>query len=704
MKKKRNKIITFALIFLLTLGLSGVGKINAYYDDTETSGGNSFSASSLDFSLTSAANFSPVVTPTTDTIRAVAVNNDGSLGFDYSVKTANPVGDLCPVLDLTASLDGGAGVTEPLNTFDIGPFTFGAPENWDFTASLNDDDASYQGKTCTFDIVFDGEQSGGAGFSDTETLASLVTAGEWVAPTEPGDDNISPIADSYIDQDNEDDNNGNDSDLKVRSQSGGKNKRAFIRFGFLFPAGTTIESAVMKLFLDDAPSSSRTYAVARSLSSWTETGITWNNQPITSSPITDSLSTGTINDVWLSWDVEDDVAGFVAGTFSNYGWGLFDTEENLATSREGKFGSRNENNESKRPVLEVAFSALPATTTHLVVNEVYYDVGDGKGSEGTNEWVEIYNPTSVAVDISGWEICDSGSCDVIPASTPVPAYGFAVITPNASTWTEWTPFPAGAIQIVLSGGSLIGGGLSDSGDAVILKNASSVEIDAMSYGSNTSKLSPAVSDGPEGTSATRIVKGYDADLATDWIINATPNPGTNPSDSGIEIMRFTDRGVEVADYATGLDPLFVGDPSPAEEIIIEPIPEITLMEELREKILGLLPDFSPDIIADTATTEDSGGGGAEPEIMLIVSELESILPEEETVIPELELIPLVEEVVPEEEVSVETVVEEETPVAIEETPVVVEESAPVEPEPQPEADQPSAEAPESESAPEGETP
>src|SRR3989338_6162275 len=583
MKKKRNKIITFALIFLLTLGLSGVGKINAYYDDTETSGGNSFSASSLDFSLTSAANFSPVVTPTTDTIRAVAVNNDGSLGFDYNVKTANFVGDLCPVLDLTASLDGGAGVTEPLSTFDIGPFTFGATEDWDFTASLNDDDESYQGKTCTFDIVFDGEQSGGAGFSDTETLASLVTAGEWVAPTEPGDDNISPIADSYIDQDNEDDNNGNDSDLKVRSQSGGKNKRAFIRFDFLFPAGTTIESAVMKLFLDDAPSSSRTYAVARSLSSWTETGITWNNQPITSSPITDSLSTGTINDVWLSWDVEDDVAGFVAGTFSNYGWGLFDTEENLATSREGKFGSRNENNESKRPVLEVPFSALPATTTHLVVNEVYYDVGDGKGSEGTNEWVEIYNPTSVAVDISGWEICDSGSCDVIPASTPVPAYGFAVITPNASTWTEWTPFPAGAIQIVLSGGSHIGGGLSDSGDAVILKNASSVEIDAMSYGSNTSKLNPAVSDGPEGTSAARIIKGYDADLATDWIINATPNPGINPSDSGIEIMRFTDRGVEVADYAIGLDSLSVGDQSLVEEIIEETvIPELELIPPVEE--------------------------------------------------------------------------------------------------------------------------
>src|SRR3989344_498742 len=179
MKKIPNKIIAFALILPLILGFSGARQTNAYYNDTESSNDNLFTASSLDFSLDSESDFAPEVDPETDALRSVSILNDGSLGFDYNVKIANPVGDLCPVLDLSASLDGGAGVTEPLNTFDIGPFTFGSPEDWDFTVSLNNDDASYQEETCNFDIVFDGEQIGGAGFSDTETIASLVTAGEW---------------------------------------------------------------------------------------------------------------------------------------------------------------------------------------------------------------------------------------------------------------------------------------------------------------------------------------------------------------------------------------------------------------------------------------------------------------------------------------------------------------------------------------------
>lgn len=179
MKKKPNKIITLALILLLTLGFSGARYTNAYFNDTESLSGNVFSAGSLDFSLDSDVDFSPLVTPTADATRSVDLTNDGSLDFDYSVKTANPVGDLCPALDLSASLDGGASVTEPLNTFNIEPFTFGVPEDWEFTVSLNNDDTDYQEETCVFDIVFDSEQIGGAGFSDTETIANTVVSGTW---------------------------------------------------------------------------------------------------------------------------------------------------------------------------------------------------------------------------------------------------------------------------------------------------------------------------------------------------------------------------------------------------------------------------------------------------------------------------------------------------------------------------------------------
>ena len=52
MKKLSNKIIAFVLVSLLTLGFSGAQQTNAYYNDIESSEGNSFSAAMLDFILT----------------------------------------------------------------------------------------------------------------------------------------------------------------------------------------------------------------------------------------------------------------------------------------------------------------------------------------------------------------------------------------------------------------------------------------------------------------------------------------------------------------------------------------------------------------------------------------------------------------------------------------------------------------------------
>ena len=181
-------------------------------------------------------------------------------------------------------------------------------------------------------------------------------------------------------------------------------------------------------------------------------------------------------------------------------------------------------------------------------------MGSGKGQERTNEWVEIYNPTGSAVNLSGWKICATGGCDVIPPSSPVPSHGFAVVSPEDATWGFWPDIPAEAIKIVL--GSKIGSdGLDNQGDRVILKNASNAFVDAMSYGDNESQLDPPVNVPGEGNSMARIVKGYDTDSALDWITNITPNPGTNPSSGGTEVIRFTADGIEVAGLERGLEPL-----------------------------------------------------------------------------------------------------------------------------------------------------
>jgi signal peptidase I len=183
----------------------------------------------------------------------------------------------------------------------------------------------------------------------------------------------------------------------------------------------------------------------------------------------------------------------------------------------------------------VTLSTAASFPGDVVINEVYYDVkSPEKGIEGNNEWVEVYNPTDGAIDISGWKIEDNQGSSyqrTIPSSSPIPSHGYAVITPDVLTWNYWS-IPDGAIKIVL--GNSIGNGLSNDGDRVVLKTPGGTEVDAMSYGIDTYAFSPACSDVATGHSLSRKPAGYDTNTATDWIDTYSgstppgPNPGTNP--------------------------------------------------------------------------------------------------------------------------------------------------------------------------------
>ncbi len=182
-------------------------------------------------------------------------------------------------------------------------------------------------------------------------------------------------------------------------------------------------------------------------------------------------------------------------------------------------------------VINVTATIEDGIAEYIVVNEVYYNVGNrkfcaiDKESEPRNEWIELYNPTDAPVDVSGWIIEDNNSSDVIPASPSVPAHGFAVISKDDSTWLFWN-IPSEAVKITL--GSVIGNGLSNDGDRVILKDASGVEIDAVSYGDDTYAFIPSVPSVSEGHSIARSPKGFDTNKFSDWVELEVPNPGTNP--------------------------------------------------------------------------------------------------------------------------------------------------------------------------------
>lgn len=187
-----------------------------------------------------------------------------------------------------------------------------------------------------------------------------------VTPTQTfaasGEFSIQPAIQDARVEEGDPDNNLNTTVLKVKSGVG-DNKISYIQFDLSdLPANSTINSATLNLYMFDAPGVSRYYALFRAANTWFEDTITWNNQPLVTGDPTSVVPTGVVNDTWLSWDVTNDVLGFLNGTFEKNGWLIFDDELNSETGREAQFRSSNYSDElSLRPTLLLDITADPTS-------------------------------------------------------------------------------------------------------------------------------------------------------------------------------------------------------------------------------------------------------------------------------------------------------------------------------------------------------
>ncbi len=178
-------VVLMMIVGLNWSGISAIGQTLAYFNDTEISDNTSITVGSLNFSLSSDSDFSPLVTPSQSASRSIDVINEGSLDFQYQVSASDFSGDteFCNALELIANLDGGdTEYTGNLTDFSYNTGEFFDPENWQFTASLPDDVSdTLENKTCSFKFIFEGVQLGEcAGFSDIEEIENTITSGEWV--------------------------------------------------------------------------------------------------------------------------------------------------------------------------------------------------------------------------------------------------------------------------------------------------------------------------------------------------------------------------------------------------------------------------------------------------------------------------------------------------------------------------------------------
>ncbi len=152
--------------------------------------------------------------------------------------------------------------------------------------------------------------------------------------------NLTATADSFVGEAFPTTNYGSLTYLLVRSFTT-SNRRAFLQWNLssIPPEATITDATMWILKTSDTGSFPRTYEAQAVLESWTEGGITWNNQPGTmlGSPVSISITTA---DIWYSWDITTIVQNWVDGTWTNNGLRIKDSAEGSGSGLESTWNSR----------------------------------------------------------------------------------------------------------------------------------------------------------------------------------------------------------------------------------------------------------------------------------------------------------------------------------------------------------------------------
>ena len=217
--------------------------------------------------------------------------------------------------------------------------------------------------------------SGGFATSLTASSEALTPYRTCVVTATPSSTTL--VIDAVVGQSNPNTNYGSINTMEVTSQTT-SNRRVHIRFDLsgctpAIPSGATIRLATLRLYATGFPNGCRTVDIFRVTASWTETGVTWLTQPFgvtLNNPPTgqrsDSYNIGTSGSCenatagYISGaDVTSDVAAFIAGTATNYGWMLRDDSEGSGSARTSTYSTKNLGTLAEAPQLVVTYVTVP---------------------------------------------------------------------------------------------------------------------------------------------------------------------------------------------------------------------------------------------------------------------------------------------------------------------------------------------------------
>lgn len=147
---------------------------------------------------------------------------------------------------------------------------------------------------------------------------------------------------------------------------------------------------------------------------------------------------------------------------------------------------------------------------HVIINEIHSDPPASKSQ--WVEFIELYNPLTTPVDLSGWSF-SKGISYQFPNGSTIPAGGYLVIAENPAHLEQFLGVTGAAGPWT--------GSLADTGEEIVLANAAGVPVDRVNY--ELGFPWPTVGGTP-ATSIQRIHEGLDSNLGGSWR-SGPPTPG-----------------------------------------------------------------------------------------------------------------------------------------------------------------------------------
>jgi len=178
--------------------------------------------------------------------------------------------------------------------------------------------------------------------------------------------------------------------------------------------------------------------------------------------------------------------------------------------------------------VQVLADTAPTLADHVVINQVYGG-GGNSGAPYSNDYIELYNPTDSAVDLSGWSVQYGSSggtsySNITILTGTIQPGGYYLIQENAgaNASTELpSPDSIGSISMSASNGKVA---LASNSEAVTSKDDTDI-VDFVGFGSaNEYEGSAAAPTLNNENAAIRSASGSDTDDNAIDFVKATPTP------------------------------------------------------------------------------------------------------------------------------------------------------------------------------------